>query len=371
MQASIRIRLCLAALGLAGGLASAQTTPALSVTPNPAPADQAFSLYLQGTAYGCYTAFSRESVTVSGDRIDLRYTAQTLLVPQGGAPGAVCPMTPGAGSAASAPDAGAPPSSLPAAVPVFSMPALKAGSYAVWATEVPACRYDKPACAIAEVSRSAGTLEVRSGTARTDWYLKERSVPDNRPFTMQLLRDDIGNCQTSFSHDTAVVISGSIYASFVMESHPERVCVMDIRPYGPSFPMPALKPGLYPVLPEELAACQVADPPCLLPVKAPVPTDTLIVTHTLAAALSALRAAAPRMDVRGGFAYIDLPAGATGLWRAELSTVDGRVLETATMPGSAGQRIAFPVDRAPMGGLSLIRLTGPDGAETLAPVIGR
>jgi hypothetical protein len=249
------------------------------------------------------------------------------------------------------------------------MPALKAGRYEVWATAVPACRYGQPACAIAEMPRSAGTLTVGDGTARKDWYLKERIVAGERPFTMQLLRDDIGSCQTEFTHDTARVVSGSIYAAFLMVNHPDHVCVWDPRPYGPSFSMPGLKPGMYPVLPQELLACQVEQPACLPPVKAPVPTDTLVVTPVMAISLKAMRAAAPRAEVHGGSAYFALPAGPAGAWRAELSGLDGRVLGTAEVWGAAGSMVSIPVDRAPRHALSLIRLVPPDGREIVLPIL--
>jgi hypothetical protein len=360
MRTPTWIRPLPAAFGLAFGLASAQTAPALSVEPNPAPANQTFMLELMGTTYDCYTFFDRESVTVSGSRIDLRYTPE-IFTQQDGSPETRCPI-PLAGAA------GSPPSPIIAELPRFNMPALKAGRYEVWATAVPACRYGRPACAIAEMPRSAGTLTVGDGTARTDWYLKERTVAADRPFTMQLLRDDIGSCQTEFTYDTARVVSGSIYAAFLMVTHPDHVCVWDPRPYGPSFSMPGLEPGLYPVLPQELLACQVAQPACYPPVKAPVPTDTLVVTRVMAISLKAMRAAAPRAEVRGGLAYFALPEGPEGAWRAELSTLDGRVLGTATVRGAGGSVVSISADRAPRHALSLIRLVSPAGRETLLPL---
>lgn len=449
------------AAGMACGLAAAQAQTTLSVTPNPAPADKAFILYLQGVTASCYTTFSRESVTVSGTKIYLRYTTQSLIVPQTGYPDQVCPMP--------LDDAG-PAAAIVANLPVFNMPALKAGKYEVWATNVPACRYTEPSCAIAEPAQSAGVLEVRgvaapqydfspdtakagvafslhlvgsafdcatsfsgvtasvfadgiqlsflpqqlpkgcgdtahnygptfvipalkagsypvmvnrldmnaivqagtltvTGTpARTDWYLKQRDIAANQAFTMQLLRDDVGNCQTSFSNESTTVLAGSIHAYFVLESHPERVCVQDIRPYGPSFAMQPLAPGLYPVVPHELATCQVAQPACAIPVKAPMPTDTLVVAKTLAIPLSALRAGAPKVDVRGDLAFFALPAGGTGAWRTVLLDLEGRVLDAATVTGAPGQTVSVPVGRAPKGGLGLLRLVAPDGAERILAI---
>jgi hypothetical protein len=238
------------------------------------------------------------------------------------------------------------------------MPALKAGSYKVRVNRL-------QLNAIVD----AGVLLVTGATARTDWYLKEHTVAADKAFGMQLLRDDIGNCQTSFSHESVTVVSGSLYASFLMESHPDRVCVMDLRPFGPSFSVPALKAGVYPVYPEALAACQVAQPPCIIPVLAPVATDTLLVTKTAAISLSRLREEAPRAELRAGAAIFRLPAGGAGVWRADLTTLDGRTMSTARFPGSSGERVSVPVGRAPAHTVSLLRLIAPDGAQTVLPIL--
>jgi len=457
----------LLALALAASVC-AQATPTLSVTPNPAPAGKVFQLLLQGVATDCNTAFSRESVTVSGTRIDLRYSRITTgIVMDAPTVGpTVCPM------AATGPSAG----TLLASMPVFTMPALKAGKYEVWATYMPECLYSQPSCKIAVMPESAGTLAVQGdvpmsymlnpaavpagqsfalqllsygftcatafdklSAAVTDsvitlsfsdqelpkgcmdafnpygpvfqmpamkagaykvkvnrlqfnaivdagillvtgssdhksWYLKQRSVPAEKAFTMQLLRDDVGNCQTTFAQDTASVVSGSIYATFVMESHPERVCVMDLRPFGPAFSLPALKAGLYPVFPEQVLPCQISEPRCLLPVLAPVATDTLIVTQASAILLSEMRARGPRVELRGQTAFFTLPAGESGIWLARLMTLDGRVLgeaEIRVAEGSAeaGREASMPVSGARTHTVSLLRLTAPSGAQTILPLV--
>lgn len=458
----------LLALALAAAL-GAQTTPTLSVLPNPAPAGKAFQLLLQGVPTDCYSAFTRESVTVSGNRIDLRYTQFSTGIATTAQTGSVvCPM------AATGPSA----ATLLASMPVFAMPALQAGKYEVWATSMPECLFSQPSCKIAVMPVSAGILEVRDNvpmsymlnpaavaagqafalqllsygfdcatsfdrlsavvsdgvitlsfldtelpkgcmdmntpygptfqlpalkagsykvkvnrlqlnaiadagvllvtdaTVHKNWYLKERTVAPDKAFTMQLLRDDIGNCQTAFSHETATVSSGGIYASFVMESYPDRVCIMDVRPFGPSFSIPALKPGLYPVYPEQLQPCQVSQPVCLLPVLDPVATDTLVVTKTSAIRLSEMRAHGPVVELRGRTAFFTLPPGPSGLWHARLMALDGRVLEESAFrvpdgsaeTGGPGRQGSFPVGRAPAHALSLLRLTAPDGAQTVLPI---
>jgi hypothetical protein len=308
--------------------AGASATPSgYAFDPDTAKAGQEFTLRLTG-GFDCATAFSDMHAIVAGDTLRLSFLPQSL--PKG------CGDTSHAYG------------------PSFPIPALKAGSYLVRVD-----RLDRDAVA------DAGFLIA---SAPTDWYLKRRDVAANLPFTLQLLRNDVGNCQTTFSHDSVYVMGGSIYARFVLESHPERVCAQDLRPYGPGFPMAALAPGLYPVVPLQLAPCQVADPPCLLPVKAPYPTDTLVVSVGLVTSLSALRAGAARVEARDGFVYFalpeaDAPAGKTGSWRAELISLDGRVLAGAPVAGAPGDRVGVPWNRAPGRAPALLRLTSPTGAR--------
>jgi hypothetical protein len=323
-------RLPILALGIAAaplsagpGLPKAQAglLPAYTFAPATAKAGQGFNLRLVSNGFDCATAFSSVRATVTADAIRLSFLPQEL--PKG------CGDTSHTYGVS------------------FAIPALPAGSYQVWVD-----RLDRDAAV------DAGTLIA---TEPTEWYLKQRDVAANLPFTMQLLRNDIGNCQTSFSHDTAYVRGSSIYATFVMESHPERVCAKDLRPFGPDFPMPALAPGLYPVLPQQLAPCQVAQPPCLIPVLAPYPTDTLVVAADVVLSLSALRAGASRIEVKGRIASFALPAGKAGIWHAELMDLHGRVRYAARVSGSPGDRVSLPVDRAPAHALSLLRLTSPSG----------
>jgi hypothetical protein len=364
-------RTVLFAIGLAAGFGAAQTTTTLSVTPNPAPAGQTFVLSLLGLTNNACTTFSRESVTVTGNRIDLRYTATTYgpIPAQSGAGTQppvdyVCPLT-----MPPVPDAVG--GSIVATLPRFDMPALKAGQYEVWAANMPACLYSQPTCLIAVMPVSAGVLTVQGATPtkHVSWYLKEKTVAADKAFQMQLLRDSLPAC-TIFSHPSVSLLGNSLYASFLMGTDSAAKCTpISANPIGPVFAVPALKVGLYPVYPQELAACQVAQPPCYPPVRAPIPTDTLVVTNTLAIGLSQLRAGAPRVELRGGNAVFALPAGEAGIWRAVLTTLDGRVLAEARIPGAAGDRISMSMARAPAHGASLLRLTSPDGVQHLLPIV--
>jgi hypothetical protein len=460
MIAAPLIRPVLLAFSLAASLGAAwgQT---LSVTPNPATAGKAFTLYLQGVPQNsCYTAFSRESVMVSGNRIDLRYTVASYAVPLSAAAGAEpipCPLL-------DARDAKVAPS-----MPSFAMPALKAGSYEVWATNMPECLYSQPSCKIAVKPESAGVLKVESapepaytinpdsapagqafalqllsydfacGTAydslsavvadgaitlsfldrpnpaaicpaiympygptfrlpalkegaykvkvnrlsaggtvdagvltitnaavRKSWYLKTKKVVAEKAFAMQLLRDDIGNCQTSFADEAVTISAKSITVFFTMEQHPERVCIQNIQPYGPTFEMPAMKTGAYPVY---AVVCEGKAGACQATADVASIVDTLLVSAASSVRMSGLRAHGPKVEMRGQAAVFALPEGEAGTWRAELMTLDGRVLGRTTVAGAAGQRVTVSVGRAPANAVSLLRLTSPDGAQRFLPIV--
>jgi hypothetical protein len=325
----------------AGTLAvQAQVPMSYMLNPAAAPAGQAFALQLLSYGFSCATAFDKLSAAVTDSVITLAFSDQEL--PKG-CMDAFNPYG-----------------------PTFHMPAMKAGAYKVKVNRL-------QLNAIVD----AGILLVTGSSDHKSWYLKQRSVAAEKAFSMQLLRDDIGNCQTSFTQDTASVVSGGIYASFVMESHPERVCVMDLRPFGPAFSLPALKAGLYPVFPEPLMPCQVSEPRCLLPIMDPVATDTLIVTKASAILLSEMRARGPRVELRGRTAIFTLPNGEAGIWQARLSALDGRVLKEAeirveggsTKAGAAGREVSLPMDGVPARTVSLLRLTAPSGAQTILPLV--
>jgi hypothetical protein len=91
---------------------------------------------------------------------------------------------------------------------------------------------------------------------------------------------------------------GAFYASFVIEQHPELVCITDTRPHGPSFDVRGQPVGRYPVFANPQHPCRYSDPPCLM---ASSPdrfflVDTLEVTKEGPTALSPGNAAplAPR-----------------------------------------------------------------------------
>jgi hypothetical protein len=465
MHARAALRVSLLSVGLSVVLAAAQTRPALSVTPDTVQAGQSFWLYLQGIATtDCYTTFAHESVTVVGTRINLRYTSQKILRPSDppAAPG--CPM----------PVAMAETTVIPTPVtpnlPTFLMPALRAGKYEVWASDVPACLLATPTCTIAEPAPvSAGTLEVQTqaepafsftplastagkgfdlhllsygftcatlfdslavqvvgdvitlsflfreppliacpaiyapygptfkipalaaGTyqvrvdagggkapaalgnlqitaaaARRDWYLKQRTVPPDAGFQLQILHDSLAAC-TNFSNLNAVASAGGINLYFLRQTG--RCSLISQEPIGPQFTLPALKADRYPVYVTELLPCEVAQPACVVERSMPMASDTLFVGNSSAARMSAPRAGAPKVDVVGNTAFFTLPEIKPGLWKAELMTLDGRVLAMKSLVSGSGERISMHVDRARVNAVSLLRLTSPEGRQSFLPIV--
>ncbi len=234
-------------LGMGGNLLAQATTYTLA--PQTVQADLAFALTLKNPKFTCATTFSNQSLQVNGDSLYAGFKAVNNT-------GVTCAKT----------------DTLYG--PSFQVPALRAGSYAVFALQEPAC---SPLCAIPIQLEFAGTLTVKA-IKDSSWFIQPRQTQANKPFTLQLLSYAYGNCQTSFTHTSLDTGRHSLYLSFVIENHPERVCVADIRPYGPSYDIQGLKVGKYPVYAVQHVACEYSTPPC--PTVYPLPkfVDTLFAT---------------------------------------------------------------------------------------------
>jgi hypothetical protein len=162
--------------------------------------------------------------------------------------------------------------------------------------------------------------------------------------------------------------SGGIFFRFQMERIPNVLCGGETVPWGPDTLMPSLRAGLYPIHAVQLPDCVFKPPYCPSDWPAPSASDTLVVSDAVALPLSGLRARAAAIELRGGTAFATLPAGREGIWQAAVLSLDGRVREEAKVAGGPGSRVAIPVDKAPFGTLSLLRLTAPEGARTYLPL---
>lgn len=311
-----------------------------SINPAKAPAGEDFELSLLSYQFNCGTTFDNLSVGGSGSEIILNFLDHEKT-------GIACPAI-----------------YMPYG-PTFKIGALKAGSYKVRAYRLPACH---PCEMMGEVT-DVGTLTISGENDRNGWFLKQQEVLAGRPFTLQLLNNAYGNCQTSFSHKSISASSGIITASFLAETDPNIVCIQDVRPHGPAFEMAALKIGIYPVFVNQLLECQVTAPFCAIKMPMPVPYDTLVVTQTLSAMISDLRAGAPTADLMGSRAAVTLPEGIGGTWKAELLTLNGQTMAATTVNAEGGQRAEFELGLKPQRGVWLLRLSAPDGATHMIPMI--
>jgi hypothetical protein len=250
--------------------------------------------------------------------------------------------------------------------PEYKLPGLKAGTYEVWAERLPACV--EQGCKILPVPEQVGKLSVKPVViARKGWFLKQREVKAGAPFTLNVVNNEYGNCNTSFDHTSLVVQDNAINVSFVIVNNPDRVCIMDLRPHGPAYNVGAMKPGRYPVYVNVLPGCLFTQPQCMMiPPEFPaVASDTLTVSQTVA--LGGKAGSGSRMEPMAswqeGALKLMLPEGAQGLWRVEVMSLSGRLLHSDLViagsdRGAQGALITgIPdMDR----GLILVRLVSPD-----------
>jgi hypothetical protein len=160
----------------------------------------------------------------------------------------------------------------------------------------------------------------------------------------------------------------NIYTSFLVETHPNQVCVVDIHPWGPTFDMQAMKTGMYPLYVAELLACQVSPPYCGAAVF-PVLSDTLVVAGSTSILMSELRRS-PQVDMNGTKAAFLLPKdGGRGVWKAELLTLSGQRLASVSVTGEGGQRAEIELGLKPERGVYLLRLSAPGGETHLLPFV--
>ena len=292
--------LCLAAVPRVQG----QNQP-FFLSPSGAEAAKPFKLSVLSYRYGCDAVFSHHEIVVGKSRIDLAFVTERTK-------GIMCPAV----AAAFGPD--------------FNMQALAAGRYEVWANDRAPCLVAPQPCEIAERPESAGVLTV--GADGKGWFLRPNQVKAGTAFQMQLLDEQYGNCNTSFTHTALEFRNGSIYASYLIESHPEKLCLTDIHPNGPSYEVKALTAGKYPVYEIQMYACEFDQPPCMLPKRAPQLVDTLSVTAATGLRLSYSPGGIPaRVSIRNGLVEIPLPASGNTR-RVERLNLSGRHIGTKVLP---------------------------------------
>ncbi len=328
-----------------------------SINPTKTLPGKDFNLNLLSYQFNCAVTYDMLATAVNGNNISLTFLDHEAPV------GSICPAI-----------------YMPYG-PKFNMAALKAGTYTVTAYRLPACAAQ--GCKIAPTPGDAGTLVVEDVTTKTGWFLKNNQVPGNSAFSMQVLNNQFGNCQTSFSNQTVSVMNGAIYTRFFPVVDPNRVCIVNIVPWGPSFDMAALKPGKYPLYVTQLPACLVTPPFCKIP-EIPVLSDTLTVTGTTGMLVQPQRTIRPSAYFQGGRLHLTLqepsnssskPLSAGATWKLELIALSGRVQSTYTfnVDGKSQNGGTLSLDAGVImdKGVYLLQLHSPTGELRSIPVVRR
>lgn len=315
------------------------------VNPTSVPEAKDFELSLLSAQFGCQTEYSMTSSVVQDNKIALTFLDKNnpliFCLPKEKLYG-----------------------------PSFRMKGLRMGTYEVWATRLPACV--EQGCKILPVPVLAGRLVVTDvPVTRKGWFADPGEVKAATSFNFSVVNNEYGNCNTEFERPSLTVQGNAIYVSFVIVNHPDRVCLWDKRPHGPSFQMAALKAGAYPVSVQVLPACMFTTPRCeigLLPF-VPPPVDTLVVTQSLGLSGAGSGRTEALAAWRGQALEVTLPSGAVGIWSAEVVGLDGKRLASAPVEASRGITTLKlgRMDR----GVAMLRLTSPDRVtQTLRVAIG-
>ncbi len=221
--------------------AAAIALPAYMISPDSVAAEKAFKLSLIGGSWDCGATFSRESVTVTDKRIDLSFVENSNLIIDppillaGNPPKGVLPICAYDLAATADPEL-----LIPAYAPVFSMPALKAGTYEVWATQMYECMYSEPMCKMAVQQKYAGVLQVTADGGITYSINPTRTEAD-KDFTLNLLSYDF-NCGTTYDMLANSVTDNTISLTFLDHLNPAALCPAIYKPYGPAYKLAGLKP---------------------------------------------------------------------------------------------------------------------------------
>ena len=254
-----------------------QTVPPVekySISPTQALAKNPFKLNLLGGNWPCQTTFSRESVLVTGKRIDLSFIVNLNVTPMPYILSNDVPVP------SLSPICIMPLSNLdtigPVYVsgPVFSVPALAVGQYEVWATQMVECLYTQPMCKIAVIPILVGTLNVTAQGAIT-YTINPTTTPLKKDFTLDLLSYQF-NCGTTYDMLASSVTGNTIALTFLDHENPLTACPAIYKPYGPSYKMTGLPAGKYDVKVYHLPACAAQH----CPFAAITPEDAGILTVT-------------------------------------------------------------------------------------------
>jgi hypothetical protein len=228
---------------------------------------------------------------------------------------------------------------------------------------------------MAAMPSDAGELVVTGqATGKDNWYLKNNEVLASQKFTLQILNQKYGNCQTGFSNQSVNVSADAISVQFLITTDPKVVCIMDVRPHGPTFEMAPLKLGKYPIYITELLPCEVKAPFCAVDRIQPTVSDTLIVSAALTTIIRGRAAATPTVRFEGRQLQLEMPESKNGslgqrIWKAEVLTLSGQVRESHQFTVSAAGSMQLDIGTQIERGVYFIRLHAPSGVTHTLPVV--
>ncbi len=307
-----------------------------NISPKTALSDASFPIDLLSYGFNCGSRFSHLQATVNGDEIVLSFLAEQDST-------AICPLI------------------FRAYGPSYILPALNPGKYKVYASALAPCMVQVPSCKMAVPLELVDTLVITKNNK--PWFITPKAVPAKSAFTLKLLSNTYGSCQTSFSYNALEVQSGNINLSFVIENHPDNVCIADLRPFGPSFESTALNDGIYPVYVNVMQACEFAKPQCLPPKVAPQLIDTLIVSSGVAIFKNGKGTTNANPEFRNGL--LTFNASQQGIAQVTLFSVSGKKLNQINFPVLQTGLVQMPIPFAnhSQKGMYTVILQTPDGAR--------
>ncbi len=204
-------------------LVEEQGAVAYMIDPKSIEAGMANKLSLLSYQFFCANRFDNMAVSTSGKNIYLTFHTTVL-------PNVMCPLI------------------YKPYGTTFEIPALKTGTYSVHAIRLADCQVSQPACKIGIQPVFVDTLQVlEKPVVKDQWHLMPERAIAYKSFNLDVFNDRYGSCQTEFSNLSVSSGNYEIHLSATHKSFPDRVCIMNKIPFGPSYTMGPMAPGSYKV----------------------------------------------------------------------------------------------------------------------------
>ena len=301
------------ALMLAATAGRAQTkTQVVFVAPNQVEAGKAFDVSLSGKTSQCHALFSHAKVTVGEGSLLLTVVAEND-------PVAKCV----AGDQDYQTD--------------FRIPGLKAGTYEVNASLQPACSLSPTPCPFAAIIQYGGTLLARD-SADLGFGFRPKTAAADKPFNLFLFSHDY-TCANEYTKLASEVRGHTLLLSFTNRVLADVLCMADLGDDGPSFPVAAMRAGVYQVFTSVSPYC----PPghlCPLILKPPQLSGALTVGDGVVSLRS--QESGGNLSRAGSGAEIGNTGNKRAAFRKGTLRLDGRQRVFTHGPGNASRAAVIP-----------------------------